>query len=911
MDTFKRSFIILLILASYHFSSLSNDTIFINNISQKIELLKHIYVLEDKSSSLNIHDILNQKSFKLNKDKSLNFGYSLSSYWLRFSVFNQTDTVCNLILSIENSDLNHIELHQVTQNNIKSMVTGEELDFETRDIPHGSFLFRISLNKNEYRNIYVKVNSEGEANYIPIKLHSEKNFFVYNEKNNAIHWLVYGLLIFVVIFNLYLYKSINDKIYLQYSLYVFFGFLFFAVYDGYLAYLIMPELFLKAKTLVISFWVFFLLNFSQIFLETASKSKKFNVFFNVLKIAAILMSVLYFFKYPVFVISLVGLSFIFILAFVSVITGSIRLYNRNYLPSLFFLISFFPTLFGVIIIQLKETGTLPANVIFENAFRVGMMIETMLLTIAVLERFRIQQNEAKSIIELNYKQISGQKKQLESANIELEKLSIVASETDNGVSIYDHNLNIEWCNYAFEKLHEISFMNNINKSNRNIMEFYDTNKQLIENCIISKMPLFLENHKFTKSGREVWMQTTFSPYLDDNGALLKLIAIDSDITKIKKYQFELTLAKEKAEESDKLKSAFLSNMSHEIRTPLNAILGFSELLREINSEEKKEKYITFIRNNGLHLLRIISDIIDISKIESKQMIAYNTKESINRNLIELFGYYDLNKEVISKGIKLILHKSENNELVLCDHSKTRQVLDNLINNAIKFTEQGSIEFGATIVGDKIRYFVKDTGIGISGKDKEKIFERFWQSERGLSRKYEGTGLGLSISKGLIDTLNGKIWVESEQGKGSAFYFEVPYEKAVDEDITEQKTETLNIKNKKILIVEDIADSATLLEEIFEETGAVLSFATTGNDALKMASDEEFHLILMDLRLPDINGFDVTVDILKKKKDVKIIAQTANASDNERQRCLNNGFVAYLTKPVNRTELFNIISSILN
>ncbi|GEM_PF-2226076 len=387
---------------------------------------------------------------------------------------------------------------------------------------------------------------------------------------------------------------------------------------------------------------------------------------------------------------------------------------------------------------------------------------------------------------------------------------------------------------------------------------------------------------------------------------------------------ELLIAKEKAEESDRLKTAFLANLSHEIRTPLNAIMGFSSLLSSDTDTGDMKSYIAIINNSGKQLLNIINDIIDIAKIESNQINISFSECNINKQLTEL---YNSNKEFLkeNKGdnIELSLHLDIKNDdfTLITDPTRFTQIMSNLVNNAIKFTDTGKISFGYYLNSklansDEILFYVKDSGIGIP-KDKQRlIFERFRQVDDTFNKKYGGTGLGLAITKSLVDNLGGRIWLESEPGKGSTFYFTLPGKIVhyISEEKESQEVKAdINWKEITILVAEDEPSNYYVLEILLEETGSKLLWAKDGNEAIEMFKEhiDEIDIVLMDIQMPVINGIDATKAIKKLKKDIPVLAQTAYAMDGDMEKFLNEGCDDYISKPIDGDLLIGKIRNLIS
>ncbi len=403
-------------------------------------------------------------------------------------------------------------------------------------------------------------------------------------------------------------------------------------------------------------------------------------------------------------------------------------------------------------------------------------------------------------------------------------------------------------------------------------------------------------------------------YTDSEMQLLKIFAQMLVNVKLRKEMVvQLVIAKEKAEESNRLKSAFLANMSHEIRTPMNGILGFSELLKNPDlSGESQQKYIRIIERSGERMLNIINDIIDISKIEAG-LVELRLKESNLGEQMEYIYKFFL-PEAETKGLKLSIRHTAGHEKVKIrvDREKLYAVLTNLVKNAIKYTEEGEIELGYEYLDHMVRFYVKDTGIGIPKDRQEAIFERFVQADIADKMARQGAGLGLSISKAYIEMMGGNIWVESSEGKGSVFYFSLPCPvKSEGHPVPKPGLSAAGlhqpVSNLRILIVEDDEISEILLEEELGKTGNTIRKARSGIEAVEMSRlHPDLDLILMDIRLPEMGGYEATRQIRRFNRNVVIIAQTAFGLAGDREKALAAGCNDYITKPVKIAELQSLL-----
>jgi PAS domain S-box-containing protein len=420
-----------------------------------------------------------------------------------------------------------------------------------------------------------------------------------------------------------------------------------------------------------------------------------------------------------------------------------------------------------------------------------------------------------------------------------------------------------------------------------------------------------------KNGKQIIVLAFASLLKDEKDNPIGMVTLNYDITERKLAENEVIKAKEKSEESDRLKTTFLQNMSHEIRSPMNAIMGFAELLpKQFNNKIKLEKFSQIINQRCKDLLEMINDILDIAKIESAQL-SVNIEECNLSNLFtELTSFFKEHQKRIDKQqIKFSIHSlCDPLEIILIDKVKLKQIFINLIVNAFKFTDKGNIEGGCKFdVDHNLIFYVSDTGIGIPPEKYDAIFERFIQLRQGIKRANGGTGLGLSIVKGLIGLLGGKIWIESKLEKGTVFYFSIPYiitQSLLREPIPEEPHEYY-FPNKTVLVVEDDLSSAEYIKEILSCTGLNIMQTEYGNEAVQIAASQTLDLVLMDIRLPDMDGYEAIRHIKRHKPDLRIIVQTAYAAHGDKQKAIDAGCIDYISKPLEQNLLLSMLNKCLS
>jgi PAS domain S-box-containing protein len=538
--------------------------------------------------------------------------------------------------------------------------------------------------------------------------------------------------------------------------------------------------------------------------------------------------------------------------------------------------------------------------------------------------------------------------QLETTYKEVEKLSVVASQTDNAVLILDARGNLEWVNETFTRVTGLTLAEFVAERGRNIIDA-STNpniKEVLSRAIEQKEPVSYESYYVTPGTEKAWFQSTLSPIFDKRGNLVRLAVISTDITRLKEsearikkqneeilkqsgeLQRALEIAREEREAANfanQAKSEFLARMSHEIRTPMNGIIGFIDMLMESELTPEQRDHIDTINRSGEALMALVNDILDFSRIEAGELSICPVAFDPRRNVADVMDI--VRPRLLGKPVKMKLLAGEKvPQMVTGDAGRFRQVLLNLMGNAVKFTASGEIKMELDVDAEeagriKLHAVVTDTGIGIPVEKLGTIFDVFQQVDGSITREYGGAGLGLSISKQIALLMDGDVWARSSKGQGSEFHFTAWVEKIAAQEpaalaeesepaeVAAKETGEQAQKSLNILLVEDNPVNQKLARFMLTKAGHMVTIAGDGGIAVDILAKEqdEFDLVFMDIQMPNMNGFDATRKIrqleregrLGKPSHLPIIAMTAQSMKGDREKCLESGMDDYISKPIRR------------
>ena len=503
-------------------------------------------------------------------------------------------------------------------------------------------------------------------------------------------------------------------------------------------------------------------------------------------------------------------------------------------------------------------------------------------------------------------------------SLELQRLASVADRTENGVIVTDPASRVVWANPAFVRATGYQLDEIVGRSPEQLLPGEDTDVGVLNEiraAIKARRGAQAELILYRKDGSPFWSQLDIQPVFDDNGVLINFVAIESDVTERKNYEAELRGARDAAEqaataaaEANRAKGLFLANVSHEIRTPLNGVLGVADLLSDTALDNKQRHFVETISQSGQALLTLLNDVLDFSKIEANKLELatgpYDFSEVV-RWVTEM-----MRVSADKKGLRLVLEAPDSIPPLVGDEGRIRQIILNLVSNAIKFTQEGEVKIVATADitphAVLLKVQVSDTGVGMTSETLSKLFRPFTQADASTTRQFGGTGLGLSICKSLVEMMGGQICVQSKPGHGSSFSFQI--EQAIAQRQAHHQAvaqPAADLTGCRVLLVEDNPTNQLVAEGMLRRLGCDVELAGDGVAAVAMAAENLYDIVLMDCQMPHMDGYEATRAIRRLEhpiREVPIIALTASTMKGDRDRCHEAGMTDYLSKPVQRRAL---------
>jgi len=874
-----------------------------NNI--KINDFKIGYFI-DTTNNMQLDNVKKQNF--INSSNSLSLGYNAKYTWVKIVIKNSTTKNQNIF--IHNIDAFHsssIKFYELEDNKILNAL---QIDLKNNmnrvSMDGANAIFDIYLRSNQTKIVYMKSEAISSQFFKLLILDEENSKKVLIKEYVPMVFLM-GVLMTLAFYNLIIYISLKYKEYLYYSLYLFsssiwiiymYGPLahYFEVY-GSIVYIFSNILILLP--ILLSFFI------KSIF-KTEIKYPRENKLIDSI-IYLFLFNLLYtMFDYE----GATRLTHIlFLYSFIVFISVAISIHKQGNNLAKYFLIANIS--FGVFetIGMLFYNGFLNYTHITSHAIGIGLSLEAMGLTYLLSYRIKLIQRAKRELFKTLEEKVKQRTSELEFSNYEFQH---VLDTTMEGICIIEDGKCIDINNaglviFGFKNKKDIlgiSLISFIAPSYRplSIRNIQQAVEEPYESIALKsngeEFPVMIKGHNFKNNNRTIHIMSLL------------------DLTDMKNNEKELKISKQKAEESTKIKSNFLANMSHEIRTPMNGIVGMTYLIKQTNLNPLQINYINKIEKTSNNLLDIINDILDFSKIEAGKIeiekIHFDMKDIVNNiiNIVEL--------KAEEKDLEFKISCNEKYHIYYGDALKISQIILNLITNAIKFTHKGSISFNIErIDNDNIRFIVKDTGIGLTTQEQSRLFSSFSQADSSTTRKYGGTGLGLSISKELVYLMNGKIWVESIKGKGSSFMFEIELPKGEKSKIKKVSNKTslkklnsniASLKGSNILLVEDNDVNREIIHALLQSSGINIDDAYDGKMALDLyiKNKSKYELILMDIQMPIMDGYEATTKIREIDKNIPIIALSANAMKHDIEKSKEIGMNAHLSKPIEIEKIYKAL-----
>mgnify|MGYP001134380665 CR=1 FL=1 len=904
---FVASFFTLFLSFNTVAEELQPATIQLTEQQTKYYIGESAYYLVDAYDKISVTELAKpeqRSSFKLLGQAHQNFGLTPDTHWFWVRIANSDSKAKTMLLqsysTVADTEVYLWPLGQFEKEPEKLIINNPDYRFN---------LVEIHIPANTTYEVMVKRKVVGNLTFHET-LWDKDAFYQWDAQERGIHWVHYGMMLIMVLYNLFLYFSLRDHSYLHYVLFIFtLGFML-AGFDGMGREYIWPGQ-ASINHIMMGFVTLIPGTFLGLFAHSLMRTKELTPLIHKFIWAYIVILnlgflVLFLLPYPVFsdYISIIGL-----ITPVLFLVAAFMTYKQGNKVSLFFIA-------GMVIYQAGLTHLTISFLGIGNHFdslyslKFGSLFEMTLFSLALSYRIELLRNKQ---INAEAAREASEITSLQKTAL-LEKMNNILEGTNAGtwdwnIKTGDIDINERWAlliGYTRDELVPVNFnfwAEDLHQDDLKVA------RESLEEHFSGKTSYYdVEFRARHKDGHWVWINARGKVTgWDKDGNPMHMTGTHLDITKRKESELALAAAKEAAEEATKSKSYFLANMSHEIRTPMNAIIGMTDLALETGLNDRQRNYISKVKRAGMSLLGIINDILDFSKIEAGKLDFENNDFNLKSTLDNVETIIGLTAE--EKGLRVRFNLEAGiPEYFKGDSLRLEQILLNLGNNAVKFTSEGSVSIDVELEKEiedhfRLHFCVTDTGIGISEEQQKKLFEAFNQADSSTTRRYGGTGLGLAISKQLTRMMGGEIWVESQPDVGSQFHFTVMLEKGNPENLRSESIQLPegndSLEGINVLLVEDGDLNQELVREVLEMNGIEVTSAWNGQEALDVLKTSDFDAVLMDVQMPVMDGYEATRQIRKqdKYKKLPVIAMTGNVMDQDEETAKESGMDDHIGKPI--------------
>ncbi len=897
--------------------AIAEQKIILTDDIDRYEIGKHIQYLADPNNEFSITEILQKDDeFIDSEEKVPNFGYTDASYWIKVKYEYKTDLLLDkkrYAIEIFYPLLDNIEVYQKDRfGKYQVSRRGDSQPFYYRSPLYRNHIIKFDAVPNEPDAIYLKFKTQGSMR-ISLHLLSDDHLLEHISYVELLYGLGFGMLLMMVVYNLFLFFSLRESVYLNYVFYTLSFLILQLSLTGYAFEFLWPSSVWFANYSV-SIWgaifVFMSLLFLRSLLQTNINLPKIDKYLKIIvAIAAVNIAVSFIADYGT---TIRFLSFISgILALILISTGIAGVYYKIRAAK-YYVIGCVFLWIGIVIYVLMAKGLIPSNFWTENGILITAILELLIFSFALADRINYEREERERV----------QKESLEYLN----DYVTVFENAEEGLFRLSLNGKFTNINTSLVKILGCSSKEEIVNSPINPMRRYFASLDAVKRFIRilrqnDKVVAFELEYKKPNCDAKGWASCSARLVRDQDNIPLYYEGSVLDIT-AKKEKEVTELKMEEVKANAEAKGVFLANMSHEIRTPMNSVLSFVELAQRLPEQsEKMKNYLGKIKLSSQSLLRIINDILDLSKIEAGKLKLEKINfdiASIVTNLREVFT-----DQAQKKGLEFIISVAENtpNKLI-GDPVRLTQVLINLVSNAIKFTDKGSVtvEISHSFTSDQyvsLKFEITDTGVGINEEFLPTMFTPFNQQSDSVTRKYGGTGLGLSICAHLVSLMRGKIFVESEVGRGSCFTFTASFKGKTApvttdhiKEVVEHKPQPADVKDslaKSVLVVEDNYMNQEVLKELLIDFNVDIYIAENGLEGVEAVKEQNFDVVFMDIQMPVMNGYEAAEKIRELGYEMPIIAITANALKGVKDKCLQAGMNDFMSKPIDVPAFINKVT----